>query len=102
MANFTLRWVASEKALHMEGAWHLVPRTPEAYEYASRNLKNDWVDGIQAGKSKREIFLFRPGKVNAADVFKSLAAAGIKEADVVLEQKGLPPELGPLFSAANA
>ena len=91
--KFRLLWSSSE--------WQLRPNTPAAYEEAEKKLiDNGWVDGIQAGKNSRDLFIFRGGRANVAVVLASLAAAGIPEADVFVIEKGIPAELGPLFQDA--
>lgn len=93
--KFRLLWSNSE--------WQLRPNTPAAYEEAEKKLiDNGWVDGIQAGKNNRDLFIFRGGRANVAVVLASLASAGIHEADISVITKGMPPILGPLFQDAAA
>ncbi|MBZ5629657.1 MAG: hypothetical protein LAO06_12410 [Acidobacteriia bacterium] len=81
MAEFKLYWASGEKALVTNGEWHLVRRTPQAYDYANKNLNDGWTDHRQVG-SKDPVFIFRDGNAELPDVLANLRAAGIAQEQI--------------------
>lgn len=68
-----------------QGEWQLWPTTPEAYQYAVKNLLHGWVDGVQAGKDQHEVFTFRNSNAELPQVLEGLQTAGIGQAQVAIE-----------------
>jgi len=69
--------------------WQLWPNTPDAYRDGSEKMvkqaNGDWVDGIQALKRDREVFIFRNGVPKLSVVLNSLQRAGISDDDIEVE-----------------
>jgi hypothetical protein len=77
--SFVLGWTVADSSRGESHDWVLQPLTPAAYSFAEQSLADSshgWMHGIQAGTSRREIFIFKDRSADSDTVLASLQRSG--------------------------